>query len=309
MKMTSNKMTSNKMTSNLHHWLIRNAARGAPVALAARLEEEWLADLAARPGYFSRLRFALGCCWATQVITFENRPARGSVVSATVGARGIIALPDAFARVSRRSSTFVLVLSLHAALFYLVVTTVTRTHHEATAPPLQNQVLNISRPVEPKMDEQPKRDVTFELPPLTPPPPPSGLIVDQEPPVEDTSQSGDGLDVAQEPQTPVFLQPPSHVPSTIQGGPGAGFPNPDDFYPAPAKRLNEEGSATVQVCVDAKGRLISTPVTMQSSGSTRLDQGAIKLATSASGHYRATTEDGRPVSACYPLRIRFRIKD
>ena len=298
-----------KQTSNLDHWLIRRAARAAPAVLAARLEEEWLADLAARPSYFSRLRFAIGCCWATRVIAFENRPARVSVLSAAAGARGVIALPNALAHLSRRSSTFILVAALHGALFYLVVTTVTRTHHEVTPPPLQNQVMDTSRPVVAPKFEDPLLSRTK----LTVPPPPP-LIFEPEPKAVDDVQvvNDPPKPLATEPrviwQDPGVPQPPSHVRSTIQGGPGAGFPNPDDFYPLPAKRLNEEGIATVQVCVDAKGRLTSDPVTMQGSGSIRLDQGAIKLATSASGHYRATTEDGRPVSACYPLRIRFQIK-
>lgn len=53
--------------------LIRHAARSAPPALAGRLEEEWLADLAAQPSSFAALSFALGCCWATRVIAREHR--------------------------------------------------------------------------------------------------------------------------------------------------------------------------------------------------------------------------------------------
>src|ERR1700733_2865426 len=52
-------------------WLVHRAASATPRALAARLEEEWLADIATRPSVFSRLRFALGCCWATMVIAHE----------------------------------------------------------------------------------------------------------------------------------------------------------------------------------------------------------------------------------------------
>jgi hypothetical protein len=52
--------------------LIRYAARSAPPALAERLEEEWLADLAAQPSSFAALSFALGCCWATRVIAREH---------------------------------------------------------------------------------------------------------------------------------------------------------------------------------------------------------------------------------------------
>src|SRR5271156_4740159 len=57
------------------HWLVHRAASAAPRALVARLEEEWLADLSMRASVFSRLRFALGCCWATMVIAREQRAA------------------------------------------------------------------------------------------------------------------------------------------------------------------------------------------------------------------------------------------
>jgi len=65
----------------------------------------------------------------------------------------------------------------------------------------------------------------------------------------------------------------------------------------------------VQVCVDRAGRLTADPVIAQSSGSARLDEGARKLARAGSGHYRATTEEGRPVNDCYGFRIRFDLKD
>src|SRR5277367_3707518 len=54
------------------HGLIRRAARRAPDLLSARLEEEWLADLSERRGQLARLRFGVGCCWATNVIVREN---------------------------------------------------------------------------------------------------------------------------------------------------------------------------------------------------------------------------------------------
>jgi TonB family protein len=95
-----------------------------------------------------------------------------------------------------------------------------------------------------------------------------------------------------------------YVVNQVQGGPGIGFPNPDDFYPMLSRHMEEQGTATVQVCVDTKGRLTADPTTLLGTGSFRLDEGALKLARAGSGHYRATTEDGRPVISCYPLRIR-----
>jgi biopolymer transport protein ExbD len=48
--------------------IIGRAAGRSPHDLAARLEEEWLADLSTRPGQLARIRFALGCCWAAGAI-------------------------------------------------------------------------------------------------------------------------------------------------------------------------------------------------------------------------------------------------
>ena len=66
---------------------------------------------------------------------------------------------------------------------------------------------------------------------------------------------------------------------------------------------------TFGLCIAGSGRLTSDPAIAQSSGSPRLDAGALALAKAGSGHYRPTTEDGRPVSSCFPLRIRFELRN
>jgi TonB family protein len=95
----------------------------------------------------------------------------------------------------------------------------------------------------------------------------------------------------------------------VQGGPGIGFPSAHDFYPASAIRRGEQGIATVSACVDGTGRLTSNPTIVQSTGSSRLDEGALTLAIAGSGHYRATTENGKPVNSCYAFRIRFDLRN
>ncbi len=82
----------------------------------------------------------------------------------------------------------------------------------------------------------------------------------------------------------------------------------DWLNPQTARRLEEQGSVIVQVCVDPKGRLTSEPTMVQSSGNVRLDGGALILAKAGSGHYRATTEDGHPVSSCYSFRVLFTLR-
>jgi TonB family protein len=149
-------------------------------------------------------------------------------------------------------------------------------------------------------------------------PPPQLTTAKIEVPIPEFTPPGDfneNVDVlSQPPSTPPPV--PQSAPSTlvhevnrVQGGPGSGFPNPDDYYPSAAKRREEQGIATVRVCVGANGRLTSEPTTVQTSGSARLDEGALQLAKAGSGHYRATTEDGRSVNACYSFRVRFELRN
>jgi TonB family protein len=201
---------------------------------------------------------------------------------------------------SRRTGTLILVVSLHAVLFYGAMTTLSHIHASASPDDLQN------RPV----DNPPPHDL------LLPPPQPqldTTKIETQIPEITIPGEpdAGHELTTTTDP-TPSQPTPPSipaHVATQVQGGPGAGFPDPDDFYPSLARRLEEQGSAVVRVCVDAKGRLTSDPTVLQGSGSARLDEGALKLARAGSGHYRASTEDGQAVNSCYPFRIRFQIRN
>ena len=75
----------------------------------------------------------------------------------------------------------------------------------------------------------------------------------------------------------------------------------DDYYPAASRRMSETGAATVQVCVDTQGRLTGDPTLATSSGSRRIDAGALNLARAGSGHYRPSTEDGRAGEFLLPL--------
>jgi TonB family protein len=291
----------NMRSDGVSHWLIHHAARRAPESLSQRLKEEWLADLSARPEGLSRLRFAIGCCWATQVIALDHQNASVRAASPAVAGKYL----NDFAQhdegyFSRRSGTFILVVSLHAILFYGLVTTLSHIHASANPGPLQSRLLDNPRPP--------------ELPPHLPPPQLSHTVI--EPPLfpfdvpRDTDTSRE-VTTSTDPTPPQATTPsiPSHVATQVQGGPGVGFPDPDDFYPSQARRLEEQGSAIVRVCVDAKGRLTSDPTVVQGSGSDRLDEGALKLARAGSGHYRASTEDGQPVNSCYPFRIRFQMRN
>jgi TonB family protein len=94
----------------------------------------------------------------------------------------------------------------------------------------------------------------------------------------------------------------------VAGKPGKNFPNTEDYYPAASKRLNEEGATVVRVCVGAGGKLTETPTVQTSSGSARLDEGALSLAKAGSGKYVQATEDGKPITDCFAFRIVFKMQ-
>jgi len=285
------------------HWLIHQAAHRAPESLSSRLEEEWLADLESRSAALSRLRFAVGCCWATMVIVHESSRNRVPAASAAVSAGGVVTLTDRnLGYFSLRSATLFLIAGLHGALFYGMITTLSHTRGSTPPSILENTVL---KPV-PRTREPPPQP-SMEGWTLTVPKP--DPVIPQLPPIESDMRA----DYNDNPRVPDLPQPPRpesppHIVSRVTGGPGTGFPETSDFYPAAEIRAGDEGVSTVRVCVDPRGRLTSGPTIEKSSGFARLDEGALKLARAGSGHYLASTEDGQPVNSCYPLGIRFQLR-
>jgi TonB family protein len=284
----------------LTHWLIHHAAWRAPPDLSERLEEEWRADLAVRTSAISRLRFALGCCWATRVIALEYRPSSIPVTSAALGPKVTVGYArDESGIFARRSGVFFLVAGLHMAMFYALMTGLTFNIIKVMPTTFQTRILEPQRRPLPHLPPPPLTKSRIEIPPP------------YLPPTEGPIENGD---IVAEPRSTLSSRPetppgiPPHEVIRVQGGPGGGFPNTDDYYPSIAKRMEEQGVSTVRVCVDATGRLTAAPAMAQSSGSPRLDDGALLLAKAGSGHYRAATEDGRPVNSCYLFRVRFALR-
>ena len=121
--------------SGVTHWLIRQASHRAPEALASRLEEEWLADLESRASAASRLRFAVGCCWATITIVNDHSRSRIAAPSPAPATKGLITLADGnFGYFSLRSGTLFLILGLQAAVFCGLIATLAHARGLVTTP-------------------------------------------------------------------------------------------------------------------------------------------------------------------------------
>jgi periplasmic protein TonB len=288
-------------SNGLTHWLIHRAAYRAPDSLSLRLEEEWLADVESRSSALSRLGFAVGCCWASLVIANDLLRHQVAATSSHVSAGGLVTLTDRnFRYISLRSATLFLIAGLHAALFYGLITTLGHIHTSPTPPELQNTDL---KPVPRETAPSPGVGVTDWT--LYVPKP----VVAVPPPIEvESAATASPEPLPEANSAPPTAPTPTHIVSRVAGGTGTGFPDTADFYPPASIRAGEQGVSTVWVCVDAKGRLTSPPSTLKSSGSARLDEGALKLARAGSGHYRPGTEDGQPVDSCYPVSVRFQLR-
>lgn len=286
-----------RRTEALAGELIRRAARNTPPSLSQRLEEEWLADMARRRGHIARLRLAVGCWWAARVIAQEHgltrlAPAASSAahqIAATYSSQD-----SSFP--SRRTIALLLIATLHAGLIYLLV--IGFVHNAVEAPP-------------------PVFDARFTSDPHTyqpPPPPPVTLRTPRInlPPRDfqvEVTEDANAISPSRVEQPREGSTQPAPAVKRVPGGPAKGFPNTTDYYPDASRRLGEKGVVSIQVCIDSQGRLTADPTITQSSGSARLDAGALTLAKAGSGHYRATTEDGKPVSSCIVFRIRFDFHD
>jgi len=281
------------------HGLIRRAALRAPDLLSDRLEEEWLADLSERRGQMARLRFAIGCCWAINVIAREHPVAVVAATSSPTISGTLAGLaPDDSSYFSARTGTFLLIVCLHAALLYGLAIGLGSKFIKLAPTSLKIHMV----------DALPRNDLPPPLPPQIPNtrvdvPPPETM-----PPVDSGETDTLQGTAPEEPR----IAPPRSLPSAVYrvpGGPGIGFPNTNDFYPDASIRNREMGVATLNACVDVRGRLVAEPTIIESTGFTRLDDAAIRLAKAGSGHYRATTEDGRPIDSCNSFRIRFELKN
>ena len=289
--------------------LVHRAVQRAPDTLSERLEEEWLADMAERHGSFSRLRLALGCYWATYAIAREHSVAAREQRVATVAAVGPRTAQVNFAGYAQetaslfsgRSATFLLVAALHAAVLCGLAVGISSKFTKVIPTRFETEVIEKRLP---PIDLPPAPTPNWSTPVVERPP------IKELPPIEQESPPRDDAKVVttEPPGTDVTPLPPAKV-IRVVGEPGKGFPNTSDFYPPASIRGGEMGVAAVRACVDGNGRLTSDPTIVQSTGKPRLDEAALKLARAGSGHYRATTEDGKPVSSCYAFGIRFDLRN
>jgi protein TonB len=199
---------------------------------------------------------------------------------------------------TRRTVVLFAIIGLHIFIAWALATGLARRAIELVAPPIQTEIVE---EVQKREEPPPPPPPQLERPPVEVPPPEVTINI----PVETTTAIRDVTN------QPVVHPPPPPARQVVRvgGGPGKNFPSTDDYYPPASARLGESGTATVHVCTDPKGKLTEDPKVLETSGSSRLDEGALRLAKAASGRYKPATEDGTPVASCFGFRIKFQLRN
>jgi protein TonB len=200
---------------------------------------------------------------------------------------------------TRRTAVLAAIIALHVLIIYALVTGLMQKAIRLAAPPIQTQIV---------------RQVRKHLPP--PPPPPPQLVQQQvqvPPPIIQLSVPAEQSraitvtkHVVRAPPAPPPPAPPAVYTPLAEG---RGFPNTQNYYPESSMRLGEQGTAIVNVCVGANGRLTSRPRLVRSSGSPRLDRAALRYARHTSGHWVPEKRNGVPMNYCGDLPIKFQLND
>jgi protein TonB len=195
---------------------------------------------------------------------------------------------------TRRGLVLLAIILLHLFIFWALATGLARRAIEVIAPPIQTVIETETHKDAPPPPPPPP---TFERPPVEIPP--TDTIVEMPVAVTTTAISN----TTTQHVAPVVAKPVNKTAPKI----GKGFPNSEDFYPAASKRLGEEGSPTVHVCIGAGGKLTEEPKISGTSGSARLDEGAIALVKAGARYIQPGTEDGKPIDSCFDFRIKFQM--
>ncbi len=198
---------------------------------------------------------------------------------------------------TRRTAVLAAIIVLHVFIFWALEEGLATRVVQLVAPPLKTTIV---------------KNVRKHLPPPPPPPPqlvhqrvqvPPPIVQINVPPQEQSHTITVVKHVVRAPP-----RPPAPVRYTPLS-PASGFPATANFYPESSQRLGEEGTALVEVCVGANGRLSAQPRIVRSSGSPRLDRAALRYARATSGHWHPERANGKPINYCGRLPIKFQLND
>lgn len=202
--------------------------------------------------------------------------------------------------ISRRALVLVVIIAFHVLFAYLLASGLARKAIDTIAPPLQTDIIEEQQT---RDEPPPPPPPEMERPPVEVPPPDVAIEI----PV-DTSTSTAITDVTNKPAPKA--PPPPPPPPVSRTSPKFDTrrsPSTDEYYPPTSRRMGEQGTTTVGVCITPEGRVTGEPKLEKSSGSARLDEAAVKYATKT--RWAPATENGKPVQFCSNFNVKFVLTD
>jgi protein TonB len=187
---------------------------------------------------------------------------------------------------------FIAIVILHIGMIYLFESGLATRIIHAAEPPIET---TIAQDVKQRDLPPPPPPPKMERPPVEVPPPDVVINV----PVETTSTA-----ITNTTTKHVEAPPPVHqaviVPAALDI---KHSPSPQEYYPPTSIRMNEAGTAIIKLCAAADGSVAGTPSVEKSSGSSRLDEAAVKWGVHV--RMKPETSDGKPIGGCVPLKVTF----
>jgi protein TonB len=200
--------------------------------------------------------------------------------------------------ISRRALVLIIIIAFHILFAYLLASGLARRAIETIAPPLQTDIIEETTQRE---QPPPPPPPEMERPPVEVPPPEVSIDI----PVETTSTAI--TDVTNKPVPKAAPPPPPPVARTPPKFDTRHSPSTDEYYPPTSRRMGEQGTTTVGVCITPDGKVTGEPKVEKSSGSARLDEAAAKYATKT--RWAPATEAGKPVQFCSNFNVKFVLTD
>lgn len=198
---------------------------------------------------------------------------------------------------SRRITVLIGIIVFHLLLVWGLTSGLAKRTLEIIAPPIITEVIEEEQTEDKPPPPPPPK---MEIPPVQVPPP----VVDITLPAEPTTTTA--LSNVTDKPLPPPPPPVAIVRVAPKLKPGAQ-PQSDDYYPPTSKRLEEQGNTIVKLCVGENGRLAREPSVEAASKFPRLDEAAVRYAKAL--RLQAGTENGKPVTSCFNLRVKFELKN
>ena len=165
----------------------------------------------------------------------------------------------------------------------------------------------------PKEKPPPTPDVKLQTPPKIVPAyiPPPDIKVAQPPPPAPIQQVQRTTPPPQTPPprpAPITPPAPPAAPAVPDSGPvGIASTHTTPPYPAVARRLGKEGTATLSISVSASGDVTDASV-VSSSGNEELDQAAVEWVKSH-WRYKAAIRNGQPAPSTIQAAVKFTLQN